>query len=496
LADLAGRLVTMLQAFLISFALAVMLVPASRFIAHRSGMVAHPRNDRWHRGTIPLLGGVAIAGAMFLGALVMGAAGSIAVPLGAAMFMFVVGLVDDVLALKPSTKLIAQIAAAALLVYFGYRLNWIESRLLDSVLTMVWVIGLTNAFNLLDNMDGLCAGTALIVALMLIAGLATGASAERAGAEILFLSLLAGSAAGFLVYNFPPASIFMGDCGSLLLGFSLAMLTLGTEGVRGSRADVLSAIAGPVFVLLIPIFDTTLVTVARLLSGRSPAVGGRDHSSHRLVAIGLSERTAVFVLWSLAAVGGLIALFLRNAGDGLSLAAGGLFLVAMCLFAVYLARVRVYDDTQVNIARVTPLFGEFMYKRRVMEVVVDVGLVSLAFYLANQWLFEPEDYLRNAENFYQALPLVMAVQTVAFFIVGFYREQWQYRGRFKEFQRLTHGVALGAAGALLFTIVVFQFYPRSATVFLLHAGLLLVFVTVARTAFYGIERAVTGTRAQ
>lgn len=483
--------ITMVQAFLISFALAVMLVPVSRFIAHRSGLVAHPRNDRWHRGTIPLLGGVAIAGALFIGALVSGAVATVAVPLGAAMFMFAVGLVDDVLALKPSTKLIAQIAAAALLVYFGYRLNWLESRLLDSVLTMVWVIGLTNAFNLLDNMDGLCAGTALIVGLMLIAGLATGASSERAGPAILFLSLLTGAAAGFLVYNFPPASIFMGDSGSLLLGFSLAMLTLGTEGVRGSRADVLSVIAGPVFVLLIPIFDTTLVTVARLLSGRSPAVGGRDHSSHRLVAIGLSERNAVFVLWSLAAVGGVIALLLRNIGDGLSLAAGGLFLVAMCVFAVYLARVRVYDDAQVNTARVTPLLSEFMYKRRVLEVAVDVGLAFLAFYFANQWLFEPEDYLRNAENFYQALPLVMAVQTIAFFLVGFYREQWQYRGRLKEFQRLTHGVVLGAAGALLFTIVVFQQYPRSIAVFVLHAALLLALVTVVRSVFFALDRLVS-----
>ena len=142
------------------------------------------------------------------------------------------------------------------------------------------------------------------------------------------------SVAGFLVYNFPPASIFMGDSGALLLGFSLATLTLGHEGVRASRSDVLSIIAGPLFVLLIPIFDTTLVTVSRLLSGRSPAMGGRDHSSHRLVAMGLSERAAVMVLWALAAVGGAIGIALRSAGDGLSMAAGGLFLLAMCVFAV------------------------------------------------------------------------------------------------------------------------------------------------------------------
>jgi UDP-GlcNAc:undecaprenyl-phosphate GlcNAc-1-phosphate transferase len=477
-----------LPPFLASFVVAVALVPVSRWIAFRSGMVAHPRNDRWHRGTIPLLGGLAIAGGMAIGSLVSGVAALIFVPIATAMFMSAVGLVDDVLALKPSTKLIAQIAAASVLVYFDYRLHWIDSRLIDSVLTMVWVIGLTNAFNLLDNMDGLCAGTALIVAVMMIAQLATGAAAERAGAQIIFLALLAGATTGFLVFNFPPASIFMGDCGSLLLGFSLAMLTLGQEGVRGSRADVLSAIAGPVFVLLIPIFDTTLVTVARLAAGRSPAMGGRDHSSHRLVAIGLSERKAVAILWALAAAGGLIAVLLRNLQDGRSLAAGALYIIAMALFAVYLLRVRVYDDTQVNLTRVTPLFGELMYKRRVLEVVTDGVLAFVAFYTANRRLFPPEDYLRNADNFYQALPIVMAAQLIAFFIVGFYREQWQYRGRWKEFQRLAWGVTLGAIAALTFTVVILQFYPRSLAVFLLHAVVLLVMITFARAVFFAIDR--------
>jgi UDP-GlcNAc:undecaprenyl-phosphate GlcNAc-1-phosphate transferase len=484
--------VTELQAFLISFALAVMLVPVCRFLAHRTGMVARPRLDRWHRGTIPMLGGIAIAGAMFGGAVVTGTAGFIAVPLAAAMFMFAVGLVDDALALKPSTKLIAQIAAAAALVYFGYRLNWLESRLLDSVLTMVWVIGLTNAFNLLDNMDGLSAGTAVVVAVVLIATLSSGPAAERAGPALTFLALLAGATAGFLIYNFPPASIFMGDCGSLLLGFSLAMLTLGQEGVRGSRSDVLSVIAGPVFVLLIPIFDTTLVTVSRLLSGRSPAVGGRDHSSHRLVAIGLSERNAVFVLWALAAIGGVIGLLLRNTGDGRSMLAGALFLVAMCVFAVYLARVRVYDEAVVRTSRVTPLLAEFMYKRRVAEVVLDFSLAFLAYYVANQWLFAPEDYLRNAENFYQSLPIVLTAQLVAFFIVGLYREAWQYRGRLKDFRRLAHGVILGAAGAQVFIIVIYQYFPRSLTVFAVYAALLIAIVTLSRVMLFGIDR-ILGT---
>ena len=389
--------------FFVALVLTVALVPLCRLLAHRTGVVAHPRNDRWHRGTIPLLGGVSIGVSLGITTLVTGLAGEAIVPLTAALLIFLTGLVDDFISLKPATKLIAQIALAAALVYFGYQLNWIDSRLGDSALTMLWVVGLTNAFNLLDNMDGLCAGTAFVVAVMLIVGLATGASPDRATTEIAILAALAGAVAGFLVYNFPPASIFMGDSGSLLLGFTLATFTLSHEGVRGSRSDVLSVIAGPVFVLLLPIFDTTLVTVMRLLSGRSPATGGRDHSSHRLVAIGLSERTAVMVLWALAAAGGLIGVTLRNAGDGWSTPAAAMFLLAVCLFAVYLARVRVYDEAAAPglPSTVTVLTPEFMYKRRVAEVLLDFCLISLAYYGAYQLRFEGDAAADVARKIYE-----------------------------------------------------------------------------------------------
>jgi len=472
--------------FLAGFAIALALVPVARLIAHRTNIVARPRNDRWHRGTVPLLGGVAMAGGMFFGAILLNVSAEIVVPLSAAMAMFIVGLIDDALALKPATKLIAQIAMAATMLYFGYRLNWLDSRLLDSVLTMVWIVGLTNAFNLLDNMDGLCAGIALIVALMLIAGLSGGAAAERAGPELTFLSLLAGSVAGFLVFNFPPASIFMGDSGALLLGFSLASLTLGHEGVRASRSDVVSIIAGPSFVLLIPIFDTTLVTVSRVLSGRSPAMGGRDHSSHRLVAIGLSERSAVLVLYALAAIGGLIGIALRSASDGVSMVAGGVFLLAMCGFAVYLSRVHVYEDLPDS-AKVTPLWGEFLYKQRIFEVLVDATLTALAYYGVNQWYFDPEAYLGNAENFYRALPLVVAGQLVAFFIVGMYRNAWQFES-LRHAVKIGAGVLLGTIGAQLALIVIYQYFSHSIPVFALYALSLTVIVTISRIFERGVIR--------
>ena len=124
------------------------------------------------------------------------------------------GLVDDVVSLKPFTKLVAEIAIASILLYFGYRLNWTTSLTLDTMLTLVWVVGMTNAFNLLDNMDGLCAGVALIVGGALLFGLRPVQPATPAFHEAQYLALLLGATAGFLVYNFHPASVFMGDSGA------------------------------------------------------------------------------------------------------------------------------------------------------------------------------------------------------------------------------------------------------------------------------------------
>jgi len=473
--------------YAIGLILSVALVPLSRRLAIRTGVVAHPRNDRWHREVVPLFGGVAIGIATLGGALITGIAAETMVLLTACMAIFVVGLVDDILALKPFTKLIGQIAMAGAVVYFDYRLYWVESRLLDSMLTMVWLVGLTNAFNLLDNMDGLCAGTALVVAVMLIAGLSTGASRDFARPEIAFLAVMAGAVTGFLVYNFPPASIFMGDSGALMLGFGLAMFTLSNEGVRGSRSDVISAIAGPVFVLTIPIFDTALVTVLRLLAGRSPAIGGRDHSSHRLVAMGLSERTAVLVLWLLAGIGGGIGVLLRSTRDGVSLAAGGLFVLMMCVLAFFLARVRVYDQAHAPAgATFTLIPTDLAYKRRIIEVLLDVSLAAAAYYLANRLRFDRELFAYNAENFYRSLPIVLTGQLVGFFIAGVYRGTWDH---FKRKDRVTFlkGVAVGAAVSQLAVLALYGYFSYSISVFVIYAALLGLLMVIARSIVTAIE---------
>jgi UDP-GlcNAc:undecaprenyl-phosphate GlcNAc-1-phosphate transferase len=466
--------------FAAAFALSAALVPLCRRFALRRGYVAGPRADRWHRTPTPLLGGVALALTVLgLGALT-GNARAMLLPVAAGVLIFAVGVTDDILSLKPSTKLIAEIALASLIVFFDYRLHWTTSLTLDTLLTLVWIVGVTNAFNLLDNMDGLCGGIALIVGVSLLAGLVTHAGVTP---ESQYLALLLGATTGFLIYNVHPASIFMGDAGSLFLGLTLAALTLSTSVTADNRPNVLSIVAAPVLVLLIPIFDITLVTVLRLLSGRSVAQGGRDHSSHRLVAIGLSERAAVRVLWTLGAAGGLVGFAVRRWSDWSGLIAA-VCTLAMAVFAIFLAHVRVLDDVDDAVRRgvVTPFVASFMYKRRVAEVLLDLCLVSIAYYAAWRLRFEGDLWGVYFPHFLRSLPIVLAVQMVALFVVGAYRGAWRYFG-LMDGVVFTKSVLLGTFGIVVAVLNINRFENYSRGVFVVYAALLTLMLCASRASF-------------
>ncbi len=472
--------------FAVAFLLSLGVVPICRLVATRLGFVARPREDRWHRGTVALFGGVGIAIVLFACSAILGIARAQPVLVFTAALMFGTGLVDDVLSIKPATKLIAQLALACALLFFDYRLNWLQSATLDSLLTLIWIVGLTNAFNLLDNMDGLCAGIAIIVGAALMIDLLPGAAGTRAFGEAQYLAILLGATAGFLVYNLHPASIFMGDSGSLLLGFSFAAVTLSTGRQVPGRSDILSIVAVPALVLLIPIFDTTLVTLSRWVSGRRASEGGRDHSSHRLVAIGLSERRAVALLWFLAAVGGSLGVAIDYFKQSYSAMAAALaFLISMMLFAAYLGGIRVYDDTDSRVKQgaFTPIVVEFMYKRRVAEVFLDFCLAALCYYTAYRLRFEdPEEFMKNFGTFRVSLPVILASQMMAFFFVGVYRGVWRHFGMMDSLV-VARGVLFGTIGAQVFILYVYHYFAYSRTVFAIYGVLLLMAATLARASF-------------
>jgi UDP-GlcNAc:undecaprenyl-phosphate GlcNAc-1-phosphate transferase len=469
--------------FAVAFAASLALTPLCRALAQRYGFVAKPKQDRWHKRPTALFGGVAIAAVTLGVGFTLGFEPTVTPLLVTAAMIAGFGLVDDVMSLKASTKLIAQITAASALLLFGFRLQWLDSMVGDAMLTLFWIVGVTNAFNLLDNMDGLCAGTALIAGTFLLIDLV---GSPALAAPALYLAGLLGATAGFLVYNVYPASIFMGDTGSLLLGLNLAAVSLiANGGDAQGRSGLLSVVAAPVLPLLVPIFDTTLVTALRVLSGRSPSQGGRDHSSHRLVAVGLSEPRAVATLWMLAAAGGLIAIIFRRTGGGWASIAAGAFLLAMIIFGVYLARVRVYDDADLAMLKgetLTPVIANFMYKRRVAEVLLDLCLIPLAYYSAYRLRFEGPLFGPNYPQFLQSLPVVLAAQLIALFIVGGYRGTWRYFGMMDAVV-FGKGVLAGTVAAELVVLYLYRFENYSRSVFVIDAIILLLLLSATRASF-------------
>jgi UDP-GlcNAc:undecaprenyl-phosphate/decaprenyl-phosphate GlcNAc-1-phosphate transferase len=334
-----------LPAFAVSFTIAlvasVALTPIVRAAARATGQVATPRADRWHSRPTALMGGIGIVFACLLSwAATEGAhAQGFGRPLVAcACACALLGFVDDLRTLRPLTKLAGQALAASVLTAAGLSLSWTPWPLVNHAITVFWLVGVTNALNLLDNMDGLSGGVTAVAAAfqtyLLFAQGRYGEAALPAG--------IAGAAIGFLVYNVHPASIFMGDCGSLFLGFCLGGTALLQESHR-SRG-LLAVIAPPVLILAVPILDTTLVTVARKLHGRPVSQGGRDHLSHRLVALGLSERAAMAGLTALSVLTGLAALVAFHLPAELALPLLSPIFVGMVVGGLRLGHVRVYPQ--------------------------------------------------------------------------------------------------------------------------------------------------------
>jgi UDP-GlcNAc:undecaprenyl-phosphate GlcNAc-1-phosphate transferase len=449
-----------------------------RVFARRLGAVSAPSADRWNTRPVPLLGGVAIwAGT--LAALAAGPAlpADVLLMVGAGTAMFGLGLVDDFVRLKPMTKLIWQVvtACAAVLVLAPPVVT--GSPIADALLSIAWIVAVTNAVNLLDNMDGLCAGVAAIGAVALALSLGGDAPDLR-----LLALALAGAAAGFLWYNFHPASIFMGDSGSLFLGTLLALLALRVG--RQASAGLVSAMAVPVVLMVIPLFDTLFVTVVRKLSARAASAGGRDHTSHRLVALGFSEPRAVLLLYGLAVTAGTAAVLLSRARLREASLLAAVLLVGLVVLGVRLARVNVYGEAEFSALRdraITPLLTDLAYKRRVFEVLLDSCLICLAYYAAYVVRFDDQFDL----YYYllvQSLPVVLACGLTGLYVAGVYRGIWRYIS-LDDLPTYGKGLLFGGLTPVFVLVYLYHFegYPRS--VFVLHTLLLGVMLLGSRIGF-------------
>jgi len=345
---------------------------AGTFLARGAALRFHwldqPSHRKLHADPIPLLGGIAMYLAFVISVLIANSQTVLkegaAVLIGATLLL-VVGVIDDRRGLSPLTKLLAQATAAILLVIGGTGVEFLPFTWLNLAATILWVAAICNAINLLDNMDGLSAGVAAIAcAFFTLLALWHGQIWVSIVAAVLL-----GATLGFLRFNWNPATIFMGDAGSLLLGFLLAVLAI---KVRFPNVDQQRTWPIPLLVLAVPIFDTTLVIISRLRRGVPISSGGRDHVSHRLVRLGLSVRQAVGTIYLVAALCGAAAVSLLVLPTPIY----GYALVALIgliglLGVVLLERSDLSDTGQV--ARSHRQFRTAEFKRRGHGVMPPVG---------------------------------------------------------------------------------------------------------------------------
>jgi UDP-GlcNAc:undecaprenyl-phosphate GlcNAc-1-phosphate transferase len=485
-------------ALVLGVGVALVLGLVVRRLAPAYGALVPPRPDRWHSRPTPTMGGIAIAGGTVAGFAVVltqpapaaDAGDWVAVPL-AALAMFVVGLFDDRLRLSPVAKLVASLAIGAFLVF---ALAGAEpDGALPSTYTLVgiiWFAGCCHALNLLDNMDGLAAGVALIAA-----GFLAGLLADGLGPSlVLLLVSLAGALAGVLYWNRPRARRFMGDCGSLFVGAVLGGSAL--VPAFHPRVSFVSPAVLVVLILAVPLFDTAFVLVLRRLAGLKATRGGTDHVSHRLVSLGFSERSAVRILYLFGLTGGATAWALTAwAGAVEPLIVVALFGITAILVGIYLARVPAYnaeDFKALQKSSFAPFLKDLAFKWHFGEVLLDLVLITACYYAAFRLRFDGPELVGFLPYFTASLPVVLGCKIAALYASGLYQRSWETFG-LRDLTAVARGVGMGS---LLVVAMAYFFYrgEGSSRVVLVLDGMLLAMAIVGTRASFRTMNLVAAAR--
>ena len=464
--------------FLTSFAISILLTPVVRRIAISRGYFAKLRPDRWHKKETALFGGIAIFISFIIPYVIFikPSPGTIGIIL-CGSFIFGLGLFDDIVHIKPYTKLIGQIIIASLLITFGVGIKIIPYQIVSIPLTVLWVVAIVNSFNLLDNMDGLSSGIAAIVGTVIF--LCAYLNGNLTGA--LPALILVGSLLGFLRYNFSPAKIFMGDCGSMFIGLMLATITL--QGSWKESTHLVMMLAIPVLVLVVPIFDTAFVALVRGFTSQNVFQGGRDHVSHRMVALGLSEKNTVITLYFISIFFGGISVLSMFVHSIVTLMLILVATVTLVYFAAFLGKVKIYPAEEIYKLKKKNnnviLNNVLMYKRRILEVVVDFTLICVAYISAYLLRFEGAISLESQDLIVKSLPLIVIIKYIVFFKFGLYRGIWRYVGvsDLINIFKATFSASIASALAILF---IWRFQGFSRSVFIIDWLLLFILISGAR----------------
>ncbi len=457
-------------------------------------LVARPTGERWSVQATPTFGGIALFLGLAAGIAAAVAAG--AVPhthgellgiLGGAALLFGAGLVDDVLSLPAAAKLAAQFGAAAIALWTGLSVQIVGNDALAAAIGLVWLVGMTNAFNLLDNMDGLAGALAAIGATFFAIDSVTVHKEHL----LLVLSLALGlSCLGFLPFNFRPgrpAAVFMGDSGSQVLGFTLGALGLATSW-KVAETTVATLVL-PVLVLAVPILDTALVATTRMVEGRPIHRGGKDHTSHRLVRGGLSEHRTVILLSAIAAGLGATSLAYSVLGDYRITLAGVLITFALLVqFAGFLVDLERGEAADEVVPGGWMLRTIVLHRRRLLEVLVDFGLISLAFLASYTLLVHGTGVPYERHVFTVALPVILVARYVAFLLLGLYQGIWRFAGS-REAAAIVIGVAVSELVAFGIVVATTPLGSFPASVFVVDALLGMVVIGASRFGERALHRA-------
>lgn len=479
------ELLNYILAFFISFIITFIATPIVRAFSIRNRIVSYPKKDRWRKRVVATLGGVSIFTSTtivfllfskfdisFLGFLIGG------------MLIFCLGLTDDIIHIKPDTKLIGQIIVACFVIMFGVAFNITSNPLINLLFTILWIVGIINSFNLLDNMDGLCVGITAISSAMLAIH-----SLMNANTQLLLFSIaILGACLGFLRFNFTPAKIFMGDCGSMFLGYNLAMIAL--FGAAKEKSGLLMTLALPSMFLAVPIFDTLLVTLSRTMNNRPISKGGRDHISHRLVALGMSEKTAVIFLYIVSGICGLLAVTYEKMNIIINAIIITILAVSLLVFGIFLgSEVQVYSESELErLRRYKRLNGKvilngFVYnKKRILEVILDFILITIS-YVAS-YLLRYEGMLSDTtiSLILQSLPILLILKFFMFYFFGLYRGVWCYIGLY-DLVAIFKATTASTVLSIVVILFLFRFKDYSRTVFIIDWFITFVFISGVRILF-------------
>ncbi|MEX2346732.1 MAG: hypothetical protein WD604_14010 [Balneolaceae bacterium] len=502
-------------AFIIPVIIALVATPLVIKLAVKIGATDQPGGRKIHKTKTPRLGGLAVFISLFLSIAIVYLvfpelfAGiephtkQIAVIAFSLISIFLLGFWDDLKSLKPGIKFGVQFLTAALVYYAGFRISNItnpldvgllDTGMLDFPITLFWIVGITNAFNLIDGLDGLSSGVATIACISIF----TVSSLSGELWTAILALILAGALVGFLRYNFRPASIFLGDSGSLLIGFSLALMSIQST----TKISTGFALLFPMLVLGLPITDTVLSMMRRFLSNYLPEksrgkstsvthkirgmfVPDKSHIHHQLLSLGLTHRNTVLLLYSVSAFFASAALILvRVESIGLSIA---LMMMLGIILVIGIKKLRYREISIFNNGMIIPVYEQWILNRTIFLSLLDMSFIAASFGLSYNFVQsgDPALFLLASDN--MIIMAVLPVQLFIFWITGLYRETIRQMG-IGNALHITTTVGYAILGSALVLLVMDVIAPITILLILvLDFYFLLTFILGFRIAYRALS---------